>query len=123
MHKSLNSFGRKRSPDERCEEKMTDSEKQQRTSTVYNNTEGSLEAVQRKEKTRRRNFCKESKKAFTWLYSSMSLTKQYFKPIHPYFSLPHLLAQFPVVNIIILSSTTDSWIVNFTIWLVKFMPT
>ena len=26
-------------------------------------------------------------------------------------------------NIIILSSTTDSWIVNFTIWLVKFMPT
>ena len=53
----------------------------------------------------------------------MSLTKQYFKPIHPYFSLPHLLAQFPVVNIIILSSTTDSWIVNFTIWLVKFMPT
>ena len=56
-------------------------------------------------------------------YSSMSLTKQYFKPIHPYFSLPHLLAQFPVVNIIILSSITDSWIVNFTIWLVKFMPT
>ena len=55
----LNSIWRKRSPDERCEEKMEDSEKQQRKSTVYNNTEGSLEAVQRKEKTRSRNFRKE----------------------------------------------------------------
>ena len=33
-------------------------------------------------------------------YSSMSLNKQSFEPIPPYFSLPHLLAQFSVVNIL-----------------------
>jgi len=50
---------RNRSPDERCEEEMEDSEKQQRTSIVYNNTEGSLGVIQRKAKTRRRNFQEE----------------------------------------------------------------
>ena len=33
-------------------------------------------------------------------YSSMSLNKQSFEPILPYFSLPHLLAQFSVVNVL-----------------------
>ena len=33
-------------------------------------------------------------------YSSMSLNKQSFEPIPPYFSLPHLLAQFSVVNLL-----------------------
>ena len=31
-------------------------------------------------------------------HSLMSLNKQCFEPIHPYFSLPYLLAQFSIVN-------------------------
>ena len=55
-------------------------------------------------------------------YSSMSLTKQYFKPIHPYlyFSLPHLSAQFSVVNILFQCKFKN---INFMTWLAKFTPT
>ena len=42
-----------------------------------------------------------------------------FEPIHPYITLPHLLALFSIVKTVI--STTDYWILNFIIWLVKFM--
>ena len=78
---------------------MEDSEKQQRTSIVYNNTEGSLERYKEKRK-QGEGTSKKNEKKHSPGYSSMSLYKQYFKPIHPYFSLPHLLAQFSVVNIL-----------------------
>ena len=58
LPKSLDSFCRKRSLHKSCEKEMEDWEKQQRTSTVYNNMEA---------KTWRSNFRKEWKKAFTWI--------------------------------------------------------
>ena len=78
---------------------MEDSEKQQRTSIVYNNKEGSLERYKEKRK-QEGGISKKTEKKHSPGYSSMSLYKQYFKPIHPYFSLPHLLAQFSVVNVL-----------------------
>ena len=78
---------------------MEDSEKQQRTSIVYNNTEGSLERYKEKQKQEGR-ISKKNEKKHSPGYSSISLYKQCFKPIHPYFSLAHLLAQFSVVNIL-----------------------
>ena len=50
-------------------------------------------------------------------YSLMSLNKQCFEPIHPYFSLPYLLAQFSIVNKYnyYFKFKTDSWIrVSYT---------
>ena len=92
---------RNRSPDERCEEQMEDSEKQQRTSIFYNNTEGSLEQYKEFKLKQEGGISKiKNEKKHSPGYSSMNLYKQYFKPIHPYFSLPHLLAQSSVVNIL-----------------------
>ena len=62
MHKSLNSFGRKRSPDERCQEKMIDSEKQQRPSTVYNNDRRLPGSGTKKRENKKEEFLQRIKK-------------------------------------------------------------